>query len=105
MNIAEEVTYKDEDFSKQENLKTGKSSPNIYGMLEDSTKFDFIVNKLRGKLGTIEYKICGINFYNHTFLLLLILIGDENIKSYIYIFYIHIVIKYCNKLLATQITN
>ncbi|XP_025269990.1 uncharacterized protein LOC105249610 isoform X4 [Camponotus floridanus] len=58
MNI-EEITYEDENFSKQENLKTGKSSPNIYGMLEDSKKFDFIVDKLTGKPGTMEYKICG----------------------------------------------
>lgn len=73
MNIDEDITYKDKDFSKQENFKTGKSFSDIYRMLDDNKEFDFIVNKLREKLGTIEYKICGINFCNYISLLLLIL--------------------------------
>lgn len=88
MNIDEEITYEDKDFSKQENLKTGKLSSNIYRMVDENKEFDFIVNKLSEKSGNIEYKICGINFCNHFFTT--VNFEDENIKSYIYIFYIHI---------------
>lgn len=52
-------------------------------MLDDGKKFD---STIFAKQGTMEYKICGINFCNYAVLTLLILIGDRKCNKKLHMY-------------------
>lgn len=64
MNIDEQVDFKDK-VSRERSLEMRKSATfNIFRSPDDGKKSDFTIRNYSEKPRTMEYKICGMNYYN-----------------------------------------